>query len=196
MANAGNYAIGIGGGAASGAGIGSLFGPIGAGIGAGLGAGVGALSTLLSSSDDAKKRRLAKEQLMEQERQRLEKESEQRYAAITGINRDPMFQVLSAERWDPAKASKQADDYLAGAMPEQQPNYGALVQSLGSLGSTVGGLARADQLANLRNQSNQLGNIRATGNPWANYALGDQSDALDELLNDARDKAWAKTGGW
>ena len=183
-------------GAASGASMGSVAGPYGAAAGGVIGGATGFIGDLVRQSEEAKQRKRLRDLYMKQQREALEKASEQRYAAITGINRDPMFQVLSAERWDPEKARKDADQYINANVPKPTPDYWQVVQSLGQLGSTVGKYARANDLANLRNQSNQLNNISATGNPWVNYALDDQSKALEEMLDNARGAAWDRIGGW
>ena len=204
-ASAGRYGVAIGTGAASGASIGAFGGPIGAAIGAGLGGLAGGISTLLSSSDEAKERKRqldeynaqrakALEAYQQQQQQSSEDDWERRYASLTGISNDPMYIAQSYDPYDPKKA--EADFNLrAGPEPtfpdEPTPNYGALAQSLGSLGSTVGGLSRQADM------SDRLGTaqINSSKNPWTAYA-DDPIDPMQELLERAREAAQRRTGGW
>jgi hypothetical protein len=197
MPNAGQWGVGIGTGAATGAGIGTAILPgIGTGIGAGLGAGLGALSTLLTSSDEAKKRKKA---LEEYERQRAEAlhryteqtrnkdyaEWEQRYAARHGLNQDPMYAATHHDVFDPNQA---AADFNARSPDQSEelgerydasippPNYAALAQSLGQLGGTIGGAVRqsdAQERLDGLIQSRKNGAAQAQGMPWGGYANPD-----------------------
>jgi hypothetical protein len=204
-ASAGRYAVGIGTGAASGAGLGAFGGPVGAAIGGVVGGGLGALQTLLSSSDEAKERKKQLDAYNEQRAQALQTyehdqeqkyydEWEQRYAQRTGANQDPMYvatpsQVVrsSAGRGGLQRARRRSSD----VPDEPTPNYAALAQSLGSLGSTVGTLNRQSAL------EDKLGaaQIQSSGNPWIAYA-GESDDPMQQIVERARQAAWQRTGGW
>lgn len=210
MASAGRVGVGIGTGAAGGAMTGASFGPWGAVIGGGIGAIGGAVSSLLSSSDEAKERKRAMDEYqrqrdqarnryIEQERNRIYDEWERRYAARTGLSQDPMYLATHHDTFDPAQAA--ADfEARAGEAPtlpaEPAPNYGALVQSLGSLGATVGGLSRQADAQSRLDDLIQSRRIAATGNPWQSFADTQQGDDLEKLLEKARADAWNRTGGW
>lgn len=196
MASAGRLGVGIGTGAAGGAATGMAFGPWGAAIGGGIGALGGALSSLLQSSDEAKQRKRMREQLMQQQRESKDDEYDQLYASLTGLNRNPMYQVMQYEPYNEYEAGKKADQYIAGAMPEQTPNYGQLVQSLGSLASTAGGLSRQGDAQGRLDELQQSRRIGQTGNPWQSFADEQQGDSMEELLKRAREAAWSRTGGW
>ena len=209
--NGGRLAVGVGTGAAGGAGTGAMFGPWGAVIGGGIGALGGALGELLSSSDEAKQKKKLLEQYRTQQReqraqyeqQRLkqsEDDWERRMVALTpGLAQDPMY---IAQSYEPYKVepfpslAKEEEDFNA-RMPESPgPNYGQLVNSLGSLGSTVGGLSRQSDAQGRLDDLIQSRRIGATGNPWQAYADEQQGDSLEELLKQARQGAWDRTGGW
>ena len=194
--NGGRLAVGIGTGAAGGATTGAMFGPWGAAIGGVIGGGAGALSELLSSSDEAKKRKQARERLMQQQRESKDEEYEQLMAGLTGMSNNPMYRVMQFDPYNEREAGQKADEYLEGAMPEQQPNYGQLVNSLGSLGSTVGGLARQGDAQARLDELIQSRRTQQTGNPWQGYADTQQDDTLEKLLEKARGEAWDRTGGW
>jgi hypothetical protein len=204
-ASAGRYAVGIGTGAASGAGLGAFGGPPGAIIGGVIGGGLGALQTLLSSSDEAKERKKQLDAYNEQRAQALQTyqhdqeqkyydEWEQRYAQRTGANHDPMYVATHHKSYDPAQAEAEFNAH-AGSAPtfpdEPAPNYAALAQSLGSLGSTVGTLNRQSAL------EDKLGaaQIQSSGNPWIAYA-GESDDPMQQIVERARQAAWQRTGGW
>jgi hypothetical protein len=189
MANAGRYGVGIGTGAASGAMAGASFGPWGAVIGGGLGAIGGGLSTLLSSSDEAKQRRKAleayrqqtREQREQYEQQRLEASQndwDRRFASLTGADKLPGYAGFSYEPYkvEPFPSLAAEEEAFNAHMPiEPAPNYGALAQSAMSLGSTVGGLARQDAAQQkldelIQSRKNQY--WAQQGLPWGGYSSG------------------------
>lgn len=173
MANAGNYGVNIGTGAASGAGMGAFLGPWGALIGGGLGGLAGGISTLLSSSDEAKQREKLRDAYMQKAAQSKDKEWDQLWENITGIGSDPMYQALKYDPYDPEQTGQDADAYVNGAIPEQEPNYGALMKAGMSLGSTVGGLSRMDaaqQQLDALVQSRKNGQAQAQGSAWGGYS--------------------------
>lgn len=188
-ASAGRYGVSIGTGAAGGAGAGAAFGgPIGAVVGGGIGALGGALSTLLSSSDEAKQRQKALEAYKQQQLEASQNDWDRRWAAMTGISNNPAYLGLSYRPYDPQKAES---DFNAHTPDEPTPNYGALVQSLGSLGGTVGALGRQSDLQDKLG----LAQINATKNPWQADA-STTDPGLEKLLEQARQAAWNRTGGW
>lgn len=168
---AGNVGIGALTGAAGGAATGSVFGPVGAIVGGGIGAIGGLIAGLSGESEAAKQRKAIRNARMEQAKKAAEDDYWARFAAISGITSDPMYMAMSYQPYDEAKVNRETDLYLEGAMPEQPPNYGALFQALGSLGSTIGQGVRADQLADQR----IIGQQQRMGNPWASYAPADFS---------------------
>lgn len=172
---AGNVGIGALTGAAGGAATGSIFGPVGAVIGGGIGAIGGLISGLLGESEQAKQRQAIRNQRIEQAKKAAEEDYWQRFAAISGLNNDPMYVAMSYKPFDQAEVERNTDLYLEGAMPEQPPNYGALFSALGSLGGTIGQQVRADQLAQQRQNAPIIQQQRAFGNPWAEYAPADLS---------------------
>lgn len=209
--NGGRLAVGIGTGAAGGATTGAMFGPWGAAIGGVIGGGAGALSELLSSSDEAKQKKKALEayrqqtrkQRAEYEQQRLEQSEddwERRMVALTpGLANDPMYIAQSYEQYQPKpfpSLAAEEEAFNAGMPAEQSPNYAQLVGSLGSLGSTVGGLARQGDAQTRLDELIQSRKIGQTGNPWQGYADTQQDDTLEKLLEKARGDAWDRTGGW
>lgn len=182
-ASAGKYAVNIGKGALTGAAVGSVLGPYGAGIGAGIGAIGGGISTLLSSSDEAKERERQKKLYLQQMQERADDDYEKRFAAITGISGDPMYIAMGHDPYDPQKASA---DFDAGMPDEPTPDYGGLAQSAGQLGSVVGSMSRVSDLAQRSEDARNLALQGASGNAWAPYAQADQSKELEELLERAR----------
>jgi hypothetical protein len=209
--NGGRLAVGIGTGAAGGASTGMMFGPWGAAIGGGIGALGGALGELLSSSDEAKQRKKALEQYRQQtrdqraqyEEQRLKQSGddwERRMVALTpGLANDPMYIADSYEQYQPEpfpSLAKEEEDFNARMPVERAPNYGQLVNSLGSLGSTVGGAVRQGDAQSRLDELIQSRKIGQTGNPWQNYADTQQDDELEKMLAKARGDAWNRTGGW
>lgn len=212
MANAGTYAVNIGTGAAGGAGIGTTILPgVGTAIGAGLGALAGGLQTLLSSSDEAKQRKKAKEEYERQRAEALRRYTEQqrnqnydqwehRNNALVGMftgknpEQDPMYIATHHDTFSPEQAEAEFND-RAGDAPtfpdDPPPNYGALIQSVGQLGGTLGTVARADALGDKLD----LAKINSSGNPWQAYAE-DPTDPLQQLLEQSRQAAWKRTGGW
>lgn len=184
-ASAGRYGVSIGTGAAGGAGAGAAFGgPIGAVVGGGIGALGGALSTLLSSSDEAKQRKKALEAYKQQQLEAAQNDWDRRWVALTGGSELD----LPLKPYDPNKAEA---DFNAHTPDEPTPNYGALVQSLGSLGGTVGALGRQSDLQDKLG----LAQINATRNPWQADA-STTDPGLEKLLEQARQAAWNRTGGW
>lgn len=168
--SAGRVGVGIGTGAAGGAAAGMVFGPIGAAIGGGIGAIGGLISGLSSSSEEAKQRKNIRNQRIEQAKKAAQDDYEARFAALTGLNNDPMYVAMGYEPFDPQKAEREAQEYTDLAAPEAPPDYGSLIGSLGSLGSSIGQQVRADDLSN---QVVRMGQQR--GNPWAAYAGNDSS---------------------
>lgn len=189
MANAGQYAVGIGQGAAGGAATGSMFGPWGTAIGGGLGALAGGLSTLLSSSEEARQKKKA---LEEYERQRAEAyhkykegkrnqyydEWEQRHAARTGLNQDPMYAATHHKSFDENEIMSDFNAQVGEAptfAEEAPPNYAALAQSMMQLGGAVGGATRQDAM---QQKLEELAQSRknefwsAQGLPWGGYSSG------------------------
>jgi hypothetical protein len=204
-ASAGQYGVNIGKGALSGAAAGSFAGPWGAAIGGVLGAAGGGISTLLTSSDEAKERKKQLDAYNEQRAQALQTyehdqqqkyydEWEQRYAQRTGANQDPMYVATHHKSYDPAQAEADFNAH-AGAAPtfpdEPTPDFGGLLMSAGSLGTTVGTLNRQSAL------EDKLGaaQIQSSGNPWVAYA-GESDDPMQQIVERARQAAWQRTGGW
>lgn len=189
MSNAGRYGVNIGMGAASGAAAGTAAFPgIGTAIGGALGALGGGLSTLFQTSEEAKDKEKARQAYLQKQQENAGDDWERRYAAITGISNDPMYMAMSYKPYDAEKANADFD----AAMPDDPPpNIGGLVSSLGQLGSTVGAASRQSAM------QDQLGvaQINATKNPWQAFA-GDPEDPMQKLLDQQRQAAWNRTGGW
>lgn len=186
MANAGQYGVNIGKGAISGATIGSFAGPWGAAIGGVLGGVGGGLSTLLTSSDEAKEKKRQLDAYNEQRAQALQTyqhdqqqkyydEWEQRYAQRTGANQDPMYVATHHKSYDPLQATEDFNAH-AGAAPtfpdDPTPDYGGLLMSAGQLGSSLGTMSRqADAASKLDDLIQQRKNAAdaANGSAWGGF---------------------------
>jgi hypothetical protein len=204
-ASAGRYGVNIGTAAASGAATGAFAGPWGAAIGGVVGGGIGAISTLLQSSDEAKQKKKALEAYQRQREAEWSAQQAQQIRAsqddyrrrmealIPGLAQDPMYIAQSYKPYQPQGYDpSQAEAAFNAQMPDEPtPNYGALAQSLGSLGSTVGGLSRQADAAE------RLGaaKIASSGNPWENYA-DSSDDPLEKIIEEARRRSPGVTGAW
>jgi len=205
-ASAGRYGVNIGKGAAGGAVAGTSILPgWGTAIGAGVGAIAGGLSTLLQSSDEAKQKKKALEAYQRQREAEWSAQQAQQIRAsqddyrrrmealIPGLAQDPMYIAQSYKPYQPQgyDPSQAEADFNAQMPDEPTPDYGGLVQSLGSLGSTVGTMSRQADAAE------RLGaaKIASSGNPWENYA-DSSDDPLEKILEEARRRSPGVTGAW
>lgn len=182
--------------AAGGAATGAAFGPVGAVIGGGVGLLGGLISGLMGASDEAKQRKAVRNERIEQAKRAAQEDWQARFAAINGLNSDPMYMALSYKPFDPKEAEREAQRYTDLAMPEQPANYGALIGSLGQAAGAVGGLVRADQLAERALAMQQ----QNTGNPWVGYANAEPGGyaALEDLNSPGEIQDWMRSRqqGW
>jgi len=149
----GRAIAGIGTGIAGGAATGAAFGgPVGAAIGGGVGGLLSGLSQLLQQSDEAKQRERLRQQLQEQANSQMYSEA----FDLMGGNKYP---GLRAAMWDPT-SPQDVERMVADRTQEQEPDWGAFLQSIAGAAGAVRSGARADafeQELERRRQNFQVG---------------------------------------